>query len=125
MIIKEINPAGSFKNWSKIKLNILYNTSIDNTVGEILLFENEEIKVWSITLNPKERLPFHEHTMNYNWTCLTSGRSISYYKTGKIIETIYQKGDILFYDHSENGSFIHDIENNGTSILKFITVEYK
>lgn len=45
MIIKEINPAGSFKNWSKIKLNILYNTSIDNTVGEILLFENEEIKV--------------------------------------------------------------------------------
>ena len=30
-------------------------------VGTGLLFENEQIRVWDITLAPGERLPLHRH----------------------------------------------------------------
>ena len=121
----EIHPEGQFKHWNTERLSELNSNTITDIVGEKLLFENETIKVWSIHLKPNQRLPFHKHTKNYNWTCLTEGKAISHFETGRIVEIGYIKGDLSYYDFEINGDFIHDLENIGNSILKFITIEYK
>ena len=41
-------------------------------VGTRLLFENERIRVWDITLEPGKRLPLHRHRTSYFYRCLRS-----------------------------------------------------
>ncbi|WP_159025505.1 hypothetical protein [Aquimarina sp. Aq78] len=125
MMTKEINPVGSFKDWDSTKILELQNSNESDRVGDILLFEDDSIKVWSIILKPGDRLPFHKHTKNYTWVCLTQGAAISHYKNGRIVEIQYQKGDVSYYDHDAKGDFVHNLENIGDVLLKFNTVEYK
>ncbi|WP_152538437.1 cupin domain-containing protein [Aquimarina macrocephali] len=125
MMIKEINPVGSFKNWDNTKILELQNSNDSDRVGDTLLFEDDSIKVWSIILKPGDRLPFHKHTKNYTWVCLTQGTAISHYENGRIVEIQYQKGDVSYYDHDTKGDFVHNLENIGDLLLKFNTVEYK
>ncbi|MGJ8684229.1 MAG: hypothetical protein ACSHWW_06380 [Nonlabens sp.] len=120
----EINPAGHFENWTRTKLLQLKEEIVTTQVGEQLLFEDHMIKVWSIELAPGKRLPFHKHTTNYNWTCLTAGSATSHYETGRIVAINYVKGDESYYDFDSKGAFIHDLENTGTQTLQFITVEF-
>ncbi|WP_438426062.1 cupin domain-containing protein [Aquimarina macrocephali] len=125
MMIKEINPVGSFKNWDNTKILELQNSNDSDRVGDTLLFEDDSIKVWSIILKPGDRLLFHKHTKNYTWVCLTQGTAISHYENGRIVEIQYQKGDVSYYDHDTKGDFVHNLENIGDLLLKFNTVEYK
>lgn len=119
-----INPEGKFENWERTYLDELLKEPIEE-VGQELVFENEQLRIWSITLHEGSCLPFHRHTNNYNWTSLTSGKAISRYENGEIKEFSYQKGDMAYYDHDTKGDLVHDLENIGSTTLKFVTVEYK
>ncbi|WP_160170116.1 cupin domain-containing protein [Aquimarina megaterium] len=125
MVTKELNPAGSFKNWDSTKMQELQNSNKSNRIGNTLLFEDDSIKVWSILLKPGDQLPFHKHTKNYTWICLTQGVAISHHENGRIVEIKYQKGDLSYYDHDTKGDFVHDLKNTGNLLLKFNTIEYK
>ncbi|UOX34477.1 hypothetical protein LXD69_02955 [Flavobacterium sediminilitoris] len=46
-----INPIGNWNYWSINKLQAL--------------FENNEIKVWTIHLKPGDSLPFYKHQLRY------------------------------------------------------------
>jgi len=98
---------------------------ISTAVGEKLVYENKQFKVWTIHLEPGKRLPFHRHANPYFWTVLTEGESRSYYEDGSIIERDYKQGDTVhFADLSAQHSFAHNLENIGNSTLIFTTVEY-
>lgn len=124
MLSETITEEGDFTGWPSSYLKQLEDYSRNTDVGEELIFENENIRIWSIHLLPGQRLPFHTHIHDYNWTCLTSGTAISRYATGRMVKLRYQKGDISYYPASEKGAFTHDLENTGDTELKFITVEY-
>lgn len=98
---------------------------LDNSeVGQTVLLETTDIRVWSTTLQPGERQPFHKHTNDYSWSCLSNGYARSKYQDGKVLTIEYKHGDHGFYKHDKKGSFVHDLENIGSTELKFITVEY-
>lgn len=44
-------------------------------VGTRLVFENERVKVWELFLEPGERSPRHEHTLDYLF-CVLEGESV-------------------------------------------------
>lgn len=115
---------GSLYDWDLEQLIDLRDHLENNQIGQTVLMENEDVRVWSTVLQPGQRLPFHRHDHDYSWTCLSNGFARSKYQDGKVVTINYHHGDHSFYNHQEKGSFVHDLENIGITELKFITVEY-
>jgi len=120
----EINAAGSFDNWNPSKLEELKNSEISNELGQKLLFENKNIRIWEVELAPQERLPFRMVNLDFNWVSLTAGIALSRYANGKIVLINISKGASYFIKASEKPK-IYDLENIGDDVLFFHITEYK
>lgn len=94
-------------------------------VGQRLLSETDEVRVWRIDLHPGERVAFHTHVLNYFWTSLTAGRSRSAFGDGKSVETSYEIGTTKHFTYGAGERMVHDLENIGDTVLSFTTVELK
>ncbi|WP_430409307.1 hypothetical protein [Kordia sp.] len=98
----------------------------NTTVGEQLVLETEDFKVWSIHLPAGKALPFHKHNKPYFYTVKGNGKSRSFFADGKITETEYLKDDVMYFnDLNANNYFTHNLENIGNTKLIFTTVEFK
>lgn len=112
--------------WTVALKEALQNGTENTQVGEHLLLETDEFKVWSIHLPAGQALPFHKHNKPYFYTIKEEGKSRSFYADGSITETSYQKDDIKYFnDLSEENYYIHNLENIGDTPLVFTTVEFK
>lgn len=122
-----INKAGNWDFPWTVSLKNGIRTNINNTnVGEQLLLETEDFKVWSIHLPIGESLSFHKHNRPYFYTVKGNGKSRSFYADGTITETEYKKDDIMYFnDLNATNYFIHNLENIGSTTLVFTTVEFK
>lgn len=120
-----INAPGNWSKWPQEFKDKLAALKDNRQVGEKLVFENNEIKIWSIHLPPGESLPFHKHIYPYFWTILSEGKARSHYNDGKIVETEYEVGDTKYFNNlSKDNYFIHTLENIGDTMLIFTTVEF-
>ena len=127
MKIRIIHQKGDWNfPWTKELKNTLKNNTDNTYVGERLLLETNEFKVWDIHLPVGESLPFHKHNKPYFYTIKNEGKSRSFYADGTITETDYEANDIKHFDDlSEENFFIHNLENIGETTLVFTTVEFK
>ncbi len=93
-------------------------------VGQRLLSETDQLRVWRIELQPGERVAFHTHVLNYFWTATSAGRSRSTYADGRVAETDYQVGT---NEASPSGRAKRWCTTSRTSAtrLSFTTVELK
>ena len=94
-------------------------------MGQRLVSETAEFRVWLIDLQPGERLGFHTHVMNYFWVATSAGRARSRYGDGRVVEMDYAAGDVRHMAFGPGESMTHDLENIGTTRLSFTTVEDK
>lgn len=92
-------------------------------VGTTLWFENERVRVWDLKLHPGERGPFHAHTRPYFWTVVNAGRGLQRFVDGTFIVRDYEEGETRFLEHTPQSALIHDLENVGDGVLRFVTVE--
>lgn len=92
-------------------------------VGTTLWFENERLKVWEVLLQPGERGPFHAHTRDYFWTVVEGGRGLQRFADGTFRVRDYAVGDTSYLEHTPDDPLIHDLENAGDTVLRFVTVE--
>lgn len=92
-------------------------------VGTSLWFENDRVRVWEVRLDPGVRCPFHSHTNPYFWTCVGAGTGRQRSPDGTLKVRRYEEGDTQFSLHSAGQPMIHDLENLGDSVLRFVTVE--
>jgi hypothetical protein len=92
-------------------------------VGTEVLFENDRVKVWQITLAPGDRGPFHAHTRSYFWTCVEAGIGRQRSPNGTLKVRRYEVGQTQFSTHSPSEPMLHDLENVGDTMLRFVTVE--
>ncbi len=121
-----INPVNNWSYWSESFKNELKNAHLNHNVGEVLVFDNDKFKVWTIHLQPGDRLPFHIHEIPYFWTALSEGKARSFCNDGSVIESKYEVGDTKNYpDLNSKHFFIHDLENIGKTVLIFNTIEFK
>ena len=95
----------------------------NRAVGTKLLLENERVRVWEIRLEPGERAPFHWHTTPYFFVCVEAGRSRSRFPNGFYIDDDSEVGDSVFLDLTPEDPHVHDLENIGSTTLRFTTVE--
>ncbi|RXM41430.1 cupin domain-containing protein [Chryseobacterium sp. CH21] len=120
-----ISHPGDWSRWvAEIKLS-LASAEGNKHIGDRIVFENNDFRIWQIHLPAGESLPFHKHENRYFWTVLTEGKAISYYNDGSIVESEYEIGDTKYFaDLNEENYFIHNLENIGNTTLIFITVEF-
>lgn len=95
----------------------------NHELGTSLWFENERTRVWEVRLEPGERGPFHAHTTNYFWTVVDGGKGLQRRSDGSYAVREYQVGDTLYLENSPETPMIHDLENVGATLLRFVTVE--
>ena len=124
MLVEELLPENSFDRWPVALRQELAESQTNIQVGQSLAYEDAKVRVWSIALEPGQRLPFHRHTCDYSWTSLTPGVGVVYYSSGDAYRVTYERGDTDFYHHAVKGDFLHDLENIGDTVLEFMTVEY-
>lgn len=94
-------------------------------VGTKLLFENDRVNVWELKLDPGARGPFHCHAIDYFWTCIEAGRAIQRMADGTAAIHDYEVGQVRFFRFEGDEHMIHDLENTGDTVLRFVTVELK
>jgi quercetin dioxygenase-like cupin family protein len=101
----------------------LEEAATNHDVGTMLVYENERIRVWEIKLSPGERGPFHAHVTNYFWTVVEPGRGLQRFSDGTFAVKDYVEGETKFLEHTPDTALIHDLENVGDTMLRFVTVE--
>ena len=92
-------------------------------VGTRLLFENERIRVWDITLEPGERLDFHRHRTSYFYRCEAGGRIRVSTPEGDEAEYESPLDEVHFHEIGPDDLVVHDLENVGETTVRFTTVE--
>jgi beta-alanine degradation protein BauB len=96
----------------------------DNVVvGTTLLFENERIRVWDLTLDPGERLPFHRHRTSYFYRCESGGRIRVRTPDGEETEYDSPPDEVHFHEIGPDDFVVHDLRNVGDTTVRFTTVE--
>jgi len=93
-------------------------------VGTKLLSQTDRVRVWTILLQPGERLGYHTHVLDYFWTAVTAGRGFSRYGDGTEKQVTYEAGDIQHLTFGPGQSMMHDLTNTGDAPLIFTTVEF-
>ncbi|MFD0798355.1 hypothetical protein ACFQZJ_12860 [Maribacter chungangensis] len=122
MVLTKINPIGNFDCWSPSWLREIKNKNFSSNIGQPL-FENAELKLWQIVLEPKERLPFRRHLNAYSCNCLIDGLLLSRNANGAIDLLRFERGETYFRECKEEA--IHDLENVGENTVKITIVEDK
>ena len=92
-------------------------------VGTRLLFENERIRVWDLTLEPGERLGFHRHRTSYFYRCEAGGRLRVRTPGGDEAEYESPLDEVHFHAIGAGDLVVHDLENVGETTVRFTTVE--
>jgi hypothetical protein len=93
-------------------------------VGHRLLSETDKVRVWTIRLQPGERIGFHRHVLNYFWTAVTGGRGRQHVHDGTTVEYTYQPGETRHETYAKGEFKVHDLENVGDAEMIFMTAEF-
>jgi mannose-6-phosphate isomerase-like protein (cupin superfamily) len=101
----------------------LEHAASNRAVGTNLWFENDRVRVWEVRLEPGERGPFHAHLADYFWTVVEEGRGLQRLADGTFAVRQYRVGETMFIENTPERPLIHDLENVGDTVLRFVTVE--
>jgi hypothetical protein len=113
-----------YANWSPALREEFANAVGNGCVGKVLVSESDRVRVWSLRLEPGERIAFHQHVLDYFWTAITPGKAISHMDDGHVVEAVYAAGDTKHHHYAKGEYKIHDLENVGDTPLVFTTVEF-
>ena len=120
----ELSTSG-FQNWpDEIKQEFKTNES-NGRIGSDLVFENDSVRIWHISLKPGELLPVHRHVLTYFWTAVTPGRFLQRTYDGTTYESNYKAGLTHYYDVGSGEFALHDLENVGDAKMIFVAAELK
>jgi uncharacterized cupin superfamily protein len=117
--------ATDFDGWTPQLRQEFIDNAHNCEVGSTLLSETDRVKVWHIRVGPGERLPAHRHVLDYFWTALTDGQSLQHMDDGTTRAVSYRAGDTRHFTFPGDSYLLHDLCNDGSNELAFLTVEHK
>jgi beta-alanine degradation protein BauB len=90
-------------------------------IGDRILFENEHVRVWIVSLEPGGKQPWHKHYLPYLIVCLTEGKSEIVFEDGTVRKPTERPGDVIWREPGE----IHELHNKADWKYQNILVEIK
>lgn len=120
----ELNPEYDFTKWEENYLKELHLLEFKESLGNMLLFEDSNIRLWNLKLEAGERMPFFRNNKNYSWISETNSVLKSRSANGKICLLRISEGDTEYHENSGK-DYINDLENLGENPAIFKVLEYK
>jgi beta-alanine degradation protein BauB len=90
-------------------------------VGKRILFENDLVRVWEISLGPGEHLPKHYHALPYLVVTIEAAHVRVVEHDGRAYDPIDAPGDVAFREAGQ----IHELQNISTSQYANRLIEIK
>ncbi|WP_447035407.1 hypothetical protein [Streptomyces sp. DSM 118878] len=117
--------ADGYDRWSAPLHAEFDANSHHDGIGQKLVHETDQVRVWETHLLPGERIPVHRHVLDYTWIALTGGRARQHAADGTSREISYERGQTLVFSLAGGRHHLHDLKNIGDEVLSFLTVETK
>ena len=90
-------------------------------VGTELLFENDSVKIWDLSLEPGQSSDWHHHTLDYVTVGLTESRMQRHFDDGTSDETVGYAGRYTYAEKHQP----HEVSNVGDTAHRNILIEIK
>jgi hypothetical protein len=90
-------------------------------VGSRILFENDLVRVWEISLKPGEHLPLHYHALPYLVVIIEAAHIRVVEHDGRAYDPTDAPGDVTFREAGQ----IHELQNISTSRYANRLIEIK
>lgn len=91
------------------------------TIGDTVIFENEHVRIWGLTLEPGERQAWHVHELPYIVIPLTEGKNEMRWEDGKVVHTNEMPGQALW--RLPGG--VHELLNTSGWAYRNLLIEIK
>jgi len=100
------------------------NQKIPSAVGTKLLFENDPVRVWDLTLEPGEAIPLHRHELDYLYVVIGDGTLQTEFADGTTDPPRdMADGEVRF--RPVDNEAVHATRNVGSTPWRNIVVELK
>jgi quercetin dioxygenase-like cupin family protein len=93
-----------------------------STVGTRLIAEDEQVRLWTIDLEPGEEAPLHTHRLDYTSVVIEGDAVARLNADGSVERLAVQPGDVTRWYQSTQ---THGLRNIGTRRFRNIIVEVK
>ena len=104
-------------------LEAMAMSEVTTSIGTELLFENDRIRVWDMTLQPGQESPLHRHDGDYVFVYVTPSRITAFRQGQEPVTTDYEDG---YVQYTEVGpGIVHKIRNDAREVHRQILVEFK
>jgi beta-alanine degradation protein BauB len=90
-------------------------------IGDKVVFENDRVRVWSLTVPPGGIQPWHRHDLPYLVVPLTNGDNLMRFADGRERTTKEAPGDAIWREPG----IPHELENRGGAIYSNVLIEFK
>ena len=90
-------------------------------IGDKVLFENEQVRVWGLSLGPGGRQPWHQHLLPYLIVPLTPGKNEMRFEDGKVKLTDEKPGEVLWRE----AGIPHELHNVSNWEYRNVLIEMK
>ena len=90
-------------------------------IGDRVIFENELVRVWILTLGPGEKQSWHRHHHPYLIVPLTCGKGRITFLDGTVLEPVEEAGMAIWREPGQ----IHELVNTADWEYQNILVEIK
>lgn len=117
--------TSNFEGWPEEIKEEFKRNEFNGNIGTKLVFENDRVRVWHMTLAPGEKMPVHRHVLDYFWAAITPGRYLQRTYDGTTYESDYEEGLTHYYEVGEGEFALHNLENVGNTTEIFCAVEFK
>jgi beta-alanine degradation protein BauB len=101
---------------------------ITDAIGTELLFENDQVRVWSMSIEPGEASPVHRHTRDWLYVYVTDdNRMETRFHSGRRARADFDDG-YVGYDtigDPDHPDLTHALHNVGAKPHRQILVEFK
>ncbi len=98
--------------------------AISTEVGTTLLFENERLRVWEMSLEPGESIPVHRHLYDHVLVYVDDSKILG--RLGESESEAIQEvesGWVAYREVGKDGSEAHSVENIGSERSRHFIVE--
>ena len=90
-------------------------------IGDKVIFENELIRVWRLSLEPGEIQGWHQHHLPYLIVPLTPGDNFMRFCDGRSRATKETPGEVMWREPG----IPHELENVGSGTYSNVLIEFK
>jgi quercetin dioxygenase-like cupin family protein len=88
-------------------------------IGDRVIFENELVRVWTLTLEPGGKQPWHRHDLPYLIVPITKGKGRITFVDETVVEPVEEPGMAIWREPG----LVHELENTADWEYKNLLVE--